>query len=546
MFRLCWCLLIAFSVTAYAAAGVPVVVEVENGTLMLSSAGPASGTLVELKQRDALLGFGVVEQSPTRVTVLAGKGEKGAEVLSVAKPLPRIGYLGDDKSTRIENELKTLYPGRVVDLKDAGSLESAGIDALVLAKDVPREPIERFVAGGRPAVVELAVYAKWHRLALRPCNDPVEVMNETPTTRGLAKAQRLSWHGAYDGNQFGTALVHRQTRATPLLAFMPGQNALAVEETIGKGRLLAIDLATPNGEPGFGPGSTLKWILPGNLIGGSVHYTDALSKRLDYERYLQVQEQAAADLGDDWAYEKVGTDSGGRTIRRFRRGPLDRPIVFINGSIHGGEWVNPYILLEFVRYLDNPPVDDYKTRWFLKHFMVIVVPMLSGSMTQESTNGCDLNRNFDFRWEDYVKDGGWRAGREAKLKGTEPFSEPETRVVRDHVFNLPVIGYFDMHMHGMQWGPMLMGTALEADPDPAPFMALGRIANACLAGRFLWAGPKQAQLRISVPGKSLKPFSQNWAGHQGVWAGEANWSAGHRTASCKRKSAWKRSSHSST
>ena len=164
------------------------------------------------------------------------------------------------------------------------------------------------------------------------------------------------------------------------------------------------------------------------------------------------------------------------------------------------------------------PEADYKTRWVLRHFSVAVIPMLSGSMRQESTNGCDLNRNFDFRWEDYTKGYGWRAGRALKLRGTAPFSEPEARVVRDHIWNHPVIGYANTHMHGVQHGAMFIAPHSIAGPDRSTFDAATKVMAARLRDRFLWKGPSQLIFRRGAHDGRTVPFAANWASYQGLWA----------------------------
>lgn len=59
-----------------------------------------------------------------------------------------------------------------------------------------------------------------------------------------------------------------------------------------------------------------------------------------------------------------------------------------------------------------------------------------------NANGVDLNRNFDWHWEDYV--GGEPYS--SNYKGTAPFSEPETQYIRDTLMAHPeAVAYIPFH-----------------------------------------------------------------------------------------------------
>jgi len=59
-----------------------------------------------------------------------------------------------------------------------------------------------------------------------------------------------------------------------------------------------------------------------------------------------------------------------------------------------------------------------------------------------NANGVDLNRNFDWHWEDYV--GGEPYS--SNYKGTAPFSEPETQYIRDTLMAHPeAVAYLPFH-----------------------------------------------------------------------------------------------------
>ena len=519
-----WTILL-WLVPALVSAG-QTVQSVDDGRVVLAESHEvAPGTVFEVKKDDDLLGFLLAGDDPeggVRIELIAGRAEPGAEVIAIERPNTRVGFLGGEEGRRVRKELAVLLPNGVVEVKSAEELDPEKLDAVVVTAAASEQAVRQFVQGGRTAIVDLAVYAAWSgeepEEVVAEKELSVEVVGSSDATRGLAVGQTFAHYGRREDRYVCRHLTEVRDGGRVLLKLLPDGGPVAVEHEIAGGRLVALDLVSPNGEPGHDSGAVLKWVLPGNLLARSVRYVRALSSGLSYDDYMRLQEDLAARVGPQWVREKVGCDSGGKTIWRFRSGPLERPTLFCVGAIHAGEWLNPYLLLDFVQYLANVPEDDYKTRWVLRNFTITVIPMLSGSMRQESAAGCDLNRNFDFRWEDYTKGYGWREGRALKLRGPAPFSEPEARVVRDHVWNDPVIGHFDMHMHGIQHGAMLLGPHEVAEPDVSTFNAALHVVEANVRDRFLWKGPGQLELRrVQFTGRTV-PYSTNWVAYQGVWS----------------------------
>jgi len=497
-----------------------------DGRVSLAGVGDiAAGTVLELRRGDDLLGFleATKTKAGTSIRVIAGRAEAGAQAIAIERPRIRVGFLGGPEGERVSKELAVLCPGRVVSLGGEAELDAAKLDAVVITASAPEPQVRRFVEGGGTAIVDLAVYAAWAGGEARQITATerpvVEVVAASDATRGLAVGQAFTHFGRQATRPVCRCLDKARGGGQVLLALRPGKQPVAVEHRIGKGRLLALDLLAPNGEPGYDAGSVLKWVLPGNLLARSVRYTRALSYRLKtHDEYMKLQEAVAERVKGTWVREQVGVDSGGKPIWRFRMGSLDRPSFLLDGAIHAGEWLNPYLLLDLIDYLAHVPEADYRTRWLLRHYTVLVIPMLSGSMRQESFNGCDLNRNFDFRWDDYTRGYGWRKGRALKLRGAAPFSEPEARVVRDHIWNHPVVGYVNTHMHGLQHGAMFIAPHKLAAPRRRAFDAAAKIMAAHLRDRFLWKGPRQLVFRRSAHDGRTVPFAGNWAGYQGLWA----------------------------
>jgi len=128
----------------------------------------------------------------------------------------------------------------------------------------------------------------------------------------------------------------------------------------------------------------------------------------------------------------------------------DEPEVFYNACIHAREVITPLVLLHFIEYLlENYGVDPYVTNlvnerelWFVPivnpdGYQYNVSYNWPGGMWRKNrrnngdgTFGVDLNRNFDYQWA-YDDEGSSPYGGDETYRGTAPFSEPATQVIRD-------------------------------------------------------------------------------------------------------------------
>jgi len=155
--------------------------------------------------------------------------------------------------------------------------------------------------------------------------------------------------------------------------------------------------------------------------------------------------------------ETIGSSVQSRPIEayRFGNGPTD--VLFV-GGIHGGyEWNSVVLAYEMIEYFTENIYD------LPSNLTIHVIPNANpdglAMVTRENTtrlssadviawsadgrgrfnaNGVDLNRNFDCKWS---PEASWR-GRSVGA-GDEPFSEPESKALRDYVLSTqPVAGIF--------------------------------------------------------------------------------------------------------
>jgi carboxypeptidase T len=164
---------------------------------------------------------------------------------------------------------------------------------------------------------------------------------------------------------------------------------------------------------------------------------------LDAEGFDEAWRALAAEAGA--AVTCAGTSVEGRPIRRFDFGATSGDAVLLTGLVHGVEMVGSIALLEFLRSVVAGGGGEA-----LGQARLVVVPVVNpdafhancariagGRRAYQRCNarGVDLNRNFP-RMRDRMPFNplaGSRWRRSPHYVGPHPFSEPETRALRDVV-----------------------------------------------------------------------------------------------------------------
>ena len=145
--------------------------------------------------------------------------------------------------------------------------------------------------------------------------------------------------------------------------------------------------------------------------------------------------------------EIIGTSVEGRDIEVYRFGTGKTHLLFV-GGIHGGyEWNSVLLAYAFIDYFTEHPEDIpqnvtvsiipsanpdgvYRVLGVVGRFRPEDVDLTSAQAPGRfNAYTVDLNRNFDCKWKPKSM---WQ-GKEVSA-GTEAFSEPETRTIRDYVF----------------------------------------------------------------------------------------------------------------
>jgi len=143
----------------------------------------------------------------------------------------------------------------------------------------------------------------------------------------------------------------------------------------------------------------------------------------------------------------IGASVEGRDITAYQYGKGDTELLFV-GGIHGGyEWNSVLLSYQFMDYLEkNPgavpgnltiavipsanPDGVYRVVGKVGRFTAADVPTEKEATVPGRLNahGVDLNRNFDCKWKPKSM---WQA--KTVSAGSAPFSEPETKAIRNFV-----------------------------------------------------------------------------------------------------------------
>ncbi|MBN1350886.1 hypothetical protein JXJ21_15815 [candidate division KSB1 bacterium] len=190
-----------------------------------------------------------------------------------------------------------------------------------------------------------------------------------------------------------------------------------------------------------------------------VHELDSLAER--YPRLIRLKQIGsstsrkvpiwAAKLSDNPIYEE------------------DEPAVLITGVHHAREPLGAEICLYLIKYFCGHYEHDAQIKQWLDATEIWLVPVLNpdgldlalnpdrrlgwwrkncrdnnrNGRFDSDSDGVDLNRNYDFNWSDGISDVT-----SLYFKGAEPFSEQETRAIRDLAFQQNFIVILDYHSFG--------------------------------------------------------------------------------------------------
>ncbi|MCW7556183.1 M14 family zinc carboxypeptidase [Endozoicomonas gorgoniicola] len=191
---------------------------------------------------------------------------------------------------------------------------------------------------------------------------------------------------------------------------------------------------------------------------------------ISYQKTIEFLNKAMGDYPDLIRLQSIGETWEGRpimlvTISNDVAYANEKPALLYTGTIHAREWIGIELATQFVQYV----IDHYKTNPKLFNALtrntLYMVPCLNPDGFEYSrrhfsfwrknrrdngdgTFGVDLNRNFSVRFRKSQDTSSNIYG------GPEPFSEPETRAIKEFVDQHPNITVaLDYHSQGNVFFP---------------------------------------------------------------------------------------------
>lgn len=224
------------------------------------------------------------------------------------------------------------------------------------------------------------------------------------------------------------------------------------------------DTVLPHEDYEFTFQSTDKYPL---RIEGATSINDNISPFRSYNYEQGTYAELVDSLADTGCtVEQLGISSDGtNNLYGIHYGDLvNKPTVLVVGAQHGSEWVGAHYPIEFMRRIANADYYDEDVINSLRdtfgfYCIVAANPYGYENVSYTNANGVNLNRNYDNNWESY------EVTHPSQEKGTAPFSEPETQIIRDKFLELQPILAFDCHTTGETPGGIDIGGSTSPHRD---------------------------------------------------------------------------------
>ena len=455
--------------------------------------------------------------------------------------IPTILLLTDGSGGRVGAELDILYPEWVTRMDFTS--EPHGIEVLreythVITMVASGEnlgkldygPITAYAEGGGQVISCLFEYARNRGLefskthVLDRIRPSMRIEIENDITRGYAIGDTIGWYGTvasvpdpmYDNQMFQRQVtgVQESPDISILATSTVNGGAVMVEEKVGRGRILALDLLSPTRPYYNSRGSTNKYLFIGNAVNGSVRYGRHYPERLSYDAFVEAMHECAGRYSDLSILDE-GPCSDGRRIWSFEIGDSANPTIYFGAAIHGWEWENAFGLMRLAEILcETPDVEGLDTRALHIKILPIQNPWGYDHFTRQNAHGVDLNRNFDCRWEDLDVPQDLVMPWDYNYKGTRPASERETQIIQ---------GIIDRHLPrcviDFHTADYIMLRAHKG--DKALFDAIQEEIRARLKNRYIAQKPyggdyQQVNMDRQTQDETPMPYCICYAAEQGT------------------------------
>ncbi|NNF43801.1 MAG: hypothetical protein HKO59_14725 [Phycisphaerales bacterium] len=205
-------------------------------------------------------------------------------------------------------------------------------------------------------------------------------------------------------------------------------------------------------------------LAAGGAAGGAADGGDWYADFKDRDAIITRFATIAATYPELVEITTLGESIEGRPILGYRisAAPAGSPGVLFNSCQHAREWVSPMVTTFIAEELTSGYGDDPAITTLMDTVEFYIIPIVNPdgyefSWTDDrlwrknrrpngdGTVGVDTNRNWDFGWG-----GGGSSGdtSDPTYRGTAPFSEPETRAMRDFYQSHPdIVASIDFHSY---------------------------------------------------------------------------------------------------
>ena len=365
-------------------------------------------------------------------------------------------------------------------------------------------------------------FSKTHVIdRIRPA---MQIEMENDITRGYSVGDTVWWFGTVSGapdTLYNNQMLQRQVMGvseTDTLTILATSNlnggAVMLEERVGDGRILALDLLSPRRPFYNSHGATNKYLFLGNFIGGSVRYGKHYPDRLPYDEFVVAMKELA-ERYPALSMVAEGPCSDGREMWTLNIGDESNPTMYFGAAIHGWEWENAFGLLRLAELLcENPKIEGMDTTKLHFTLMPIQNPWGYDHFTRHNGRGVDLNRNFDYHWTDTDYSEDVKTPWDYNYNGARPASERETQIIQGIIGRYVPRCVIDFHTADY----VMM---LPPKGDEALMGSIHREIKRRLKDRYFtqrpYGGPyQQVNMDRASEAKGPQPYFIYYAAEQGV------------------------------
>lgn len=197
------------------------------------------------------------------------------------------------------------------------------------------------------------------------------------------------------------------------------------------------------------------WYYPKDIL-GTMNGTNGVPETRTEETYEQFYAWVLDKLKDENSNyitkTLLGKDSSNTfNIYRYDFTPTNyERTILILSNVHGNEYTSFFGLCRFLENIVKCSEEDYLLNYLRTRVRIVTIPIVNPwgfvNNNRRNSNGVDLNRNADYRWEEYNTSSSLEG--QKYYKGTSPFSEVESQYVKqvvEDIQNDNFVASIDLH-----------------------------------------------------------------------------------------------------